>query len=74
LKDIESLRPAVKGVDTIVSCVQGGPDVIVEGQTNLLKVAVEAGVKRFYPSDYSYYFVNTPDGKQPMEEYTYLLL
>jgi len=61
LMDIESLRPAVKGVDTVVSCVQGGPDVLVGGQTNLLKVSVEAGVKRFYPSDYSVDMRRVPD-------------
>jgi len=63
LKDIESLKPAVQGVDTIVSCVQGGPDVIIQGQSNLLKVAVEAGVKRFYPSDYSTDLRKMPDGE-----------
>lgn len=50
----ERLRAACEGVRTVVSVVQGGPDVIVDGQLALLQAAAAAGVQRFIPSDYSY--------------------
>jgi uncharacterized protein YbjT (DUF2867 family) len=43
----------LEGVDVVVSAVQGGPDVIVEGQINLLRAAEAAGVPRMIPSDFS---------------------
>jgi uncharacterized protein YbjT (DUF2867 family) len=47
------LRAACEGVQIVVSAVQGGPDVIVDGQGRLLEAAQAAGVSRFVPSDYS---------------------
>lgn len=41
------------GASTVISALQGGPDVIIDGQARLLRAAREAGVKRFIPSDYS---------------------
>lgn len=41
------------GVDVVVSAVQGGPDVIIDGQVNLLHAAEAAGVPRMIPSDFS---------------------
>ncbi|MGO9409797.1 MAG: NmrA family NAD(P)-binding protein [Spirochaetia bacterium] len=49
----QSLREACAGVDVIISAVQGGRDVIVDGQRNLLRAAEKAGVKRMIPSDFS---------------------
>ncbi|WP_199443533.1 NmrA family NAD(P)-binding protein [Umezawaea beigongshangensis] len=48
-----SLAPHVDGVDVVVSAVQGGPDVIVDGQRELLTAAAAAGVRRMIPSDFS---------------------
>jgi len=53
LKQPDSLDVAVDGVAAVVSTVQGGPDVIIEGQQNLLQAAERHGVRRFVPSDYS---------------------
>ncbi|BBY55490.1 NmrA family NAD(P)-binding protein [Mycobacterium koreense] len=53
LDDPASLRAACDGVDVVVSAVQGGPDVIVDGQRRLLSAARDAGAARFVPSDYS---------------------
>lgn len=53
LRDAESLDWAVKGVDAIVSAVNGGPDVVVDGQRALLAAAKRHGVRRFIPSDFS---------------------
>jgi nucleoside-diphosphate-sugar epimerase len=49
----ESLPAACAGVDTVISAVQGGEDVIVCGQTNLIEAADRAGVPRMIPSDFS---------------------
>jgi uncharacterized protein YbjT (DUF2867 family) len=49
----ESLPAACAGVDTVISAVQGGEDVIVHGQTNLIEAADRAGVPRMIPSDFS---------------------
>lgn len=47
------LAALCEGADTLISAVQGGPDVIIEGQAQLLRAARAAGVNRFIPSDYS---------------------
>ncbi|WNG54567.1 NAD(P)H-binding protein [Archangium gephyra] len=48
-----ALAALCKGVSTVVSAVQGGPEVIIDGQKHLLRAARDAGVNRFIPSDYS---------------------
>lgn len=50
----QNLKNAVKGVKTVVSAVQGGPEVTLTGQLNLLRAAEEAGVTKFIPSDFSF--------------------
>lgn len=47
------LGQATKNVDVIVSTVQGGPDVIVDGQVALAEAGASNGVKRILPSDYA---------------------
>ncbi len=42
-----------QGASTVISAVQGGPNIIIDGQTQLLRAARDAGVKHFIPSDYS---------------------
>jgi hypothetical protein len=53
LADPESLARACAGMDVVISAVQGGPEVIVEGQRTLLAAAEAAGVTRMIPSDFS---------------------
>ena len=53
LADGPALATLCKGAYAVVSAVQGGPDVIIEGQRRLLHAARDAGVRRFIPSDYS---------------------
>ncbi len=50
------------GASCVVSALQGLRDVIVEAQTVLLDAAIEAGVPRFIPSDYSIDFTGLPPG------------
>jgi len=51
--DHAALVAAARGVDVVVSAVSGVRDVVVDAQRALLAAAVEAGVPRFMPSDWS---------------------
>ncbi|NVB85058.1 MAG: NmrA family NAD(P)-binding protein [Kofleriaceae bacterium] len=62
LADSASLVRACSGVAVVVSAVQGMRDVIVDGQTRLLRAAEQARVSRMIPSDYALDFFKTPDG------------
>ncbi|WP_294074462.1 NmrA family NAD(P)-binding protein [Sphingomonas sp.] len=53
LGDPASLDRATDGVDVIVSAVQGGPDVIVDGQVSLAEAGKRNGVRRILPSDFA---------------------
>ncbi|CAL9598053.1 hypothetical protein SUDANB171_05352 [Streptomyces sp. enrichment culture] len=49
----DALQRHVDGVEVVVSAVQGGPEVIIDGQRALLRAAERAGVHRMIPSDFS---------------------
>lgn len=51
--DSPGLVAALAGTDVVVSAVSGARSVIMDAQRALLTAAVEAGVPRFIPSDYS---------------------
>ena len=53
LADPASLDRATHGVDVIVSAVQGGPEVIIDGQVALARAGKRNGVRRILPSDYA---------------------
>lgn len=53
---------AVTGAYSVISTLQGGPDVIVDAQLALLRAAKAAGARRFIPSDYSYDLFALPEG------------
>lgn len=53
LADRVSLDRATEGVDVIVSAVQGGADVVVDGQVALAEAGRRNGVRRILPSDYA---------------------
>lgn len=53
VSDPASLDTATRGVDVVVSALQGGPDVVVDGQVALARAAVANGVKRIIPSDFA---------------------
>jgi uncharacterized protein YbjT (DUF2867 family) len=53
LADRASLDRATQGVDVIVSAVQGGPDVVIDGQVALAEIGRRNGVRRILPSDYA---------------------
>jgi uncharacterized protein YbjT (DUF2867 family) len=53
LADRASLDRATRGVEVIVSAVQGGPGVIIDGQVALAEIGRRNGVRRILPSDYA---------------------
>ena len=57
------VAPVCSGASCIVSALQGLEDVIVDVQATLLHAAIEAGVPRFIPSDYSIDFGKLPPGR-----------
>ena len=66
LADPASLDRATQGVDVIVSAVQGGPDVIVDGQVALAAAGKRNGVRRMLPSDYALDLFKATPGEHPM--------
>jgi nucleoside-diphosphate-sugar epimerase len=64
-----ALASLCEGASTVISAVQGGPDVIIEGQSHLLRAAREAGVNRFIPSDYSLDLFNVTPGHIPTSDW-----
>jgi uncharacterized protein YbjT (DUF2867 family) len=67
LNDPESLAAATRGIDVVVSAVQGGRDIIVDGQVALAVAAKASGVRRFIPSDFALDIWAAPAGA-PMFE------
>lgn len=66
LSDAASLDRATRGVDVIVSAVQGGPEVIVDGQVALAKAGKANGVRRIVPSDYALDLFKATPGEHAM--------
>jgi hypothetical protein len=62
LDDPAALAAACAGVFTVVSALQGGPDIIVDAQARLLRAARDAGVRRFIPSDFSFDIFGLDEG------------
>lgn len=60
--DPSSLDAATHEVDVVVSALQGGPDVIVDGQVSLAQAAARSGVRRFLPSDFALDLFAAPEG------------
>ncbi len=63
LSSASQVTPACSRASCVVSALQGLRDVIVEAQTVLLDAAMQAGVPRFIPSDYSIDFTKFPSGE-----------
>ncbi|WP_347159400.1 NmrA family NAD(P)-binding protein [Pontibacter chitinilyticus] len=61
-KSVSDLSSACAGGTCVVSALSGLQDVILEAQRVLLHAALEAGVPRFIPSDFSIDFTQLPPG------------
>lgn len=66
LGDRASLDRATQGIDVIVSAVQGGPDVIIDGQVALAEAGKRNGVRRILPSDYAMDLFKATPGEHMM--------
>lgn len=66
LADRGSLDRATRGVDVIVSAVQGGPDIIIDGQVALADIGRRNGVRRILPSDYALDLFKATPGEHMM--------
>jgi uncharacterized protein YbjT (DUF2867 family) len=53
LSDAAALERAVVGVDVVVSALQGGAEVVIDGQVALATAAKKAGATRIIPSDFA---------------------
>jgi uncharacterized protein YbjT (DUF2867 family) len=62
LDDAPAVASACAGAACVVSALAGLRNVIVDTQSSLLDAAVQAGVPRFIPSDYSLDFCKLPAG------------
>jgi uncharacterized protein YbjT (DUF2867 family) len=60
--DVLQIRDACQGATCVVSALSGLRDVIVTTQTQLVEGAIQAGVPRFIPSDYSLDFTKLIPG------------
>ncbi len=66
LSNRDSLDRATHNVDVIISAVQGGPDVIVDGQVALAEAGKRNGVRRILPSDFALDLFKATPGEHMM--------
>ncbi len=66
LADRASLDRATQGVEVIVSAVQGGPEIIIDGQVALAEIGRRNGVRRILPSDYALDLFKATPGEHMM--------
>jgi uncharacterized protein YbjT (DUF2867 family) len=66
LADPAALDRATQGIDVIISAVQGGPDVIIDGQVALATAGKRNGVRRILPSDYGMDLFKATPGEHMM--------
>ena len=58
-----AIEAATAGVEVVISAVQGGGEVIVDGQLALTEAAVRNGVRRILPSDFALDIFKAPAGE-----------
>ncbi|NHC44512.1 NmrA family NAD(P)-binding protein [Motilibacter aurantiacus] len=63
LTDAGSLARACAGIDVVVSAVQGGRGVVVDGQAALARAAAAARARRMLPSDFALDLFAVPAGE-----------
>ena len=64
----ETIKDCTKGIHTIISCVVGSDDIVVEGQKRILEDAIKHQVKRFVPSDYSLNISQIQEGQHELTD------
>lgn len=66
LSDAASLDRATQGVDVIISAVQGGPELIIDGQVALAEAGKRNGARRIMPSDFALDLFKATPGEHAM--------
>ena len=66
LSDAASLDRATQGVDVVISAVQGGPEVIIDGQVALAEAGKRNGARRIIPSDFALDLFKATPGEHAM--------
>lgn len=66
LADQSSLERATQNIDVIVSAVQGGPGVMIDGQVALAEAGKQNGVRRIIPSDFALDLFKATPGEHTM--------
>jgi uncharacterized protein YbjT (DUF2867 family) len=61
-----SLDRATSGVDVIISAVQGGPEIIIDGQIALAEAGKRNGAQRILPSDFALDLFKATPGEHMM--------
>lgn len=69
LGSARSVDAAVDGAYAVISAVNGGPEIVVEGQLRLLAAAKRYRVSRFIPSDYSLDYFRLDEGDNVFLDY-----
>ncbi len=65
VSDSASLDRATAGVDVVVSTLQGGREVVVDGQIALARAAAANGARRMLPSDFALDLFKASPGEHP---------
>jgi uncharacterized protein YbjT (DUF2867 family) len=63
--DPASLGRGIDGVDIVVSALQGGREIVVDGQIALARAAASNGVRRILPSDFALDLFKASPGEHP---------
>lgn len=58
----EEVEKSLSGSFAVVCVLQGGPDVIVEGQSKLLAASAKLGIRRYISSTFSLNYLAVPKG------------
>lgn len=58
----DTIKGITKGMHTLISCLNGDDEVMIEGQKRLLEDGMANGLKRFVPSDFSMNIWDIPLG------------
>lgn len=68
-KNDDRLQKSLQGVKSVISAVQGGPEVIIQGQETLLNAAIKNNVTKFIPSDFSVNIFKLEENEHPFLEW-----
>ena len=66
ITDIDKIRGCTKGIHTVIYAIPIEDKAMVDGQLAILNDAIENGVKRFIPSDFSFDYSKIQEDEHPV--------